>query len=96
MILIKFCFFSSSTLILFYFCSDENVKPDEFMNLKKSHEVQAMSELISSVADYCGIKQVRVFPYIFMCLNYCHFGGYHSNFLFYYHRLAFKMSLSNS
>ncbi|XP_077932503.1 putative methyltransferase-like protein 25 isoform X5 [Halichoerus grypus] len=36
----------------------ENVKPDEFMNLKKSHEVQAMSELISSIADYYGIKQV--------------------------------------
>ncbi|KAM7113900.1 putative methyltransferase-like protein 25 isoform 3-T3 [Molossus nigricans] len=36
----------------------ENVKPDEFMNLKKSHEVQAMSALISSIADYCGIKQV--------------------------------------
>ncbi|XP_058424694.1 probable methyltransferase-like protein 25 [Diceros bicornis minor] len=36
----------------------ENVKPDEFMNLKKSHEVEAMSELISSVADHCGIKQV--------------------------------------
>nr|KAF6453122.1 methyltransferase like 25 [Molossus molossus] len=35
----------------------ENVKPDEFMNLKKSHEVQAMSALISSIADYCGIKQ---------------------------------------
>lgn len=34
------------------------VKPDEFMNLKKSHEVQAMSELVSSIADYCGIKQV--------------------------------------
>ncbi|XP_044240486.2 probable methyltransferase-like protein 25 isoform X3 [Ursus arctos] len=38
--------------------TDENVKPDEFMNLKKSHEVQAMSELISSIADYYGIKQV--------------------------------------
>nr|XP_033722176.1 methyltransferase-like protein 25 isoform X2 [Tursiops truncatus] len=38
--------------------TDGNVKPDEFMNLKKSHEVQAMSELISSVADYCGIKQI--------------------------------------
>ncbi|XP_060021075.1 probable methyltransferase-like protein 25 [Lagenorhynchus albirostris] len=38
--------------------TDENVKLDEFMNLKKSHEVQAMSELISSVADYCGIKQI--------------------------------------
>uniref|UniRef100_A0A8C6CHU7 Methyltransferase like 25 n=1 Tax=Monodon monoceros TaxID=40151 RepID=A0A8C6CHU7_MONMO len=38
--------------------SGENVKPDEFMNLKKSHEVQAMSELIGSAADYCGIKQI--------------------------------------
>uniref|UniRef100_A0A8I3NGZ8 Methyltransferase like 25 n=2 Tax=Canis lupus familiaris TaxID=9615 RepID=A0A8I3NGZ8_CANLF len=36
----------------------ENVKLDEFMNLKKSHEVKAMSELISGIADYCGIKQV--------------------------------------
>uniref|UniRef100_A0A8D0S7J5 Methyltransferase domain-containing protein n=1 Tax=Sus scrofa TaxID=9823 RepID=A0A8D0S7J5_PIG len=36
----------------------KNVKPDEFMNLKKSHEVQAMSELISSVADYYGVKQI--------------------------------------
>ncbi|XP_036999329.2 probable methyltransferase-like protein 25 isoform X1 [Artibeus jamaicensis] len=36
----------------------ENVKLDEFMNLKKSHEVQAMSELICSVADYYGIKQI--------------------------------------
>ncbi|KAM7114515.1 LOW QUALITY PROTEIN: putative methyltransferase-like protein 25 [Molossus nigricans] len=34
------------------------MKPDEFMNLKKSHEVQAVSELISSIAEYCGIKQV--------------------------------------
>ncbi|XP_076967643.1 putative methyltransferase-like protein 25 [Tamandua tetradactyla] len=36
----------------------ENVNPDEFMNIKKSHEVQAMSELISSIADFYGIKQV--------------------------------------
>ncbi|XP_037701863.1 methyltransferase-like protein 25 isoform X4 [Choloepus didactylus] len=36
----------------------ENVNPDEFMNIKKSHEVQAMSELISSITDFCGIKQV--------------------------------------
>ncbi|XP_028388682.1 methyltransferase-like protein 25 isoform X1 [Phyllostomus discolor] len=36
----------------------ENVKLDEFMNLKKSHEVQAMSELICSIADYYGIKQI--------------------------------------
>ncbi|XP_013373481.1 PREDICTED: methyltransferase-like protein 25 isoform X2 [Chinchilla lanigera] len=36
----------------------ENLKPNEFMNTKKSHEVQTMSELICSIADYCGIKQV--------------------------------------
>uniref|UniRef100_A0A8D2AQC6 Methyltransferase like 25 n=1 Tax=Sciurus vulgaris TaxID=55149 RepID=A0A8D2AQC6_SCIVU len=36
----------------------ENLEPVEFMNMKKSHEVQAMSELICSITDYCGIKQV--------------------------------------
>uniref|UniRef100_A0A2K6FJF0 Methyltransferase like 25 n=1 Tax=Propithecus coquereli TaxID=379532 RepID=A0A2K6FJF0_PROCO len=36
----------------------ETVKPVEFMNVKKSHEVQAMSELIGSIAAYYGIKQV--------------------------------------
>lgn len=36
----------------------ENVKGIEFMNTKKSHEVQAMSELICSIADYCGLKQI--------------------------------------
>ncbi|NWH86794.1 MET25 protein, partial [Aegithalos caudatus] len=34
------------------------IKPDEFMNNKKSHEVQVMSELVDSIANYCGIKQV--------------------------------------
>ncbi|XP_053440831.1 probable methyltransferase-like protein 25 isoform X2 [Nycticebus coucang] len=38
--------------------SGETVKPVEFMNMKKSHEVQAMSELISSIATYYGVKQV--------------------------------------
>ncbi|GAB1295543.1 Probable methyltransferase-like protein 25 [Apodemus speciosus] len=37
---------------------DENMKAIEFMNTKKSHEVQAMSELICSIADYCGLKQI--------------------------------------
>ncbi|OBS79926.1 hypothetical protein A6R68_21873, partial [Neotoma lepida] len=36
----------------------ENVKAIEFMNTKKSHEVQAMSELVCSIADYCGLKQI--------------------------------------
>ncbi|CAO2581588.1 Probable methyltransferase-like protein 25 [Lemmus lemmus] len=36
----------------------ENVKGIQFMNTKKSHEVQAMSELICSIADYCGLKQI--------------------------------------
>jgi hypothetical protein len=34
----------------------------EFMNMKKSHEVQEMSELICSIADYYGIKQASIFP----------------------------------
>ncbi|XP_031204664.1 methyltransferase-like protein 25 isoform X2 [Mastomys coucha] len=38
--------------------TDENVKAIEFMNTKKSHEVQAMSELICSIADYCDLKQI--------------------------------------
>uniref|UniRef100_A0A8C8TIA0 Methyltransferase like 25 n=1 Tax=Peromyscus maniculatus bairdii TaxID=230844 RepID=A0A8C8TIA0_PERMB len=36
----------------------ENVKAIKFMNTKKSHEVQAMSELICSIADYYGLKQI--------------------------------------
>ncbi|NWS49773.1 MET25 protein, partial [Probosciger aterrimus] len=34
------------------------VKTDEFMNNKKSHEVQVMSELVVNIANYCDIKQV--------------------------------------
>ncbi|XP_075006647.1 putative methyltransferase-like protein 25 isoform X1 [Calonectris borealis] len=34
------------------------IKTDEFMNNKKSHEVQVMSELVDNMANYCGIKQV--------------------------------------
>ncbi|XP_053918460.1 probable methyltransferase-like protein 25 isoform X2 [Cuculus canorus] len=44
-------------------CRGENrettgVKTDEFMNNKKSHEVQMMSELVDKIVNYCGIKQV--------------------------------------
>ncbi|XP_074758883.1 putative methyltransferase-like protein 25 isoform X3 [Athene noctua] len=34
------------------------IKTDEFMNNKKSHEVQMMSELVDNIANYCGVKQV--------------------------------------
>ncbi|KFQ34453.1 Methyltransferase-like 25, partial [Mesitornis unicolor] len=34
------------------------IKTDEFMNNKKSHEVQVMSEVVDKIANYCGIKQV--------------------------------------
>ncbi|NXL50356.1 MET25 protein, partial [Podilymbus podiceps] len=34
------------------------IKTDEFMNNKKSHEVQVLSELVNNIANYCGIKQV--------------------------------------
>ncbi|XP_038612763.1 methyltransferase-like protein 25 [Tachyglossus aculeatus] len=36
----------------------EKVKLDEFMNIKKSHEVKVMSELVGSIAEFGGIKQV--------------------------------------
>ncbi|KAF7670038.1 hypothetical protein LDENG_00074260 [Lucifuga dentata] len=32
--------------------------PDEFMNFKKSHEVQSMSEVTACLAQHCGAKQV--------------------------------------
>lgn len=38
--------------------SDKVVAPDEFMNCKKAHEVQAMSEVVASLAKYCRVKQV--------------------------------------
>lgn len=34
------------------------MKTDDFMNDKKSHEVQLMSELVNGIASYCGLKQV--------------------------------------
>uniref|UniRef100_A0A3Q3JUJ3 Methyltransferase domain-containing protein n=1 Tax=Monopterus albus TaxID=43700 RepID=A0A3Q3JUJ3_MONAL len=34
------------------------VEPDEFMNSKKSHEVQSMSEVVACLAQCCGVKQV--------------------------------------
>ncbi|KAK6314608.1 hypothetical protein J4Q44_G00141370 [Coregonus suidteri] len=34
------------------------VETDEFMNSKKSHEVQAMSEVVASLAQHCRVKQV--------------------------------------
>ncbi|XP_042577785.1 methyltransferase-like protein 25 isoform X1 [Cyprinus carpio] len=33
--------------------SDKVVAPDEFMNCKKAHEVQAMSEVVASLAKCC-------------------------------------------
>uniref|UniRef100_A0AAY4EH23 Methyltransferase domain-containing protein n=1 Tax=Denticeps clupeoides TaxID=299321 RepID=A0AAY4EH23_9TELE len=34
------------------------LEPDEFMNCKKSHEVQAMSEVVARLAKRCKLKQV--------------------------------------
>ncbi|XP_032633393.1 putative methyltransferase-like protein 25 isoform X3 [Chelonoidis abingdonii] len=34
------------------------IKTEKFMNDKKSHEVEMMSKLIDSIANFCGIKQV--------------------------------------
>lgn len=41
--------------------SDKVLVPDEFMNCKKAHEVQAMSEVVASLAEFCRVKQVRMF-----------------------------------
>ncbi|KAH0616718.1 hypothetical protein JD844_028056 [Phrynosoma platyrhinos] len=38
--------------------SDAQMKTDDFMNNKKSHEVQLMSELVDGIAKYCGLRQV--------------------------------------
>ncbi|XDV24742.1 hypothetical protein PO909_028826, partial [Leuciscus waleckii] len=38
--------------------SDKVPVPDEFMNCKKAHEVQAMSEVVASLAESCRVKQV--------------------------------------
>lgn len=35
------------------------LEPDEFMNSKKSHEVQSMSEVVACLAQRCGVKQVE-------------------------------------
>ncbi|XP_024139970.1 methyltransferase-like protein 25 [Oryzias melastigma] len=34
------------------------LEPDEFMNFKKSHEVQSMSEVVARLARHSGVKQV--------------------------------------
>ncbi|XP_042324339.1 methyltransferase-like protein 25 [Sceloporus undulatus] len=38
--------------------SNAQMKTDDFMNNKKSHEVQLMSELVDGIAKYCGLSQV--------------------------------------
>ncbi|XP_062989898.1 probable methyltransferase-like protein 25 [Elgaria multicarinata webbii] len=38
--------------------ADVEMKTDDFMNNKKSHEVQLMSELVDGIAKYCGLNQV--------------------------------------
>lgn len=35
------------------------LEADEFMNSKKSHEVQSMSEVVACLAQNCGVKQVE-------------------------------------
>ncbi|XP_041833890.1 methyltransferase-like protein 25 isoform X2 [Melanotaenia boesemani] len=37
---------------------DAELEPDEFMNSKKSHEVQSMSEVVASLTQHCKVKQV--------------------------------------
>ncbi|XP_032445094.1 putative methyltransferase-like protein 25 isoform X1 [Xiphophorus hellerii] len=36
----------------------DKLEPDEFMNSKKSHEVQCMSKVVACLTQHCGVKQV--------------------------------------
>ncbi|XP_059181437.1 methyltransferase-like protein 25 [Centropristis striata] len=38
--------------------TDAELETDEFMNSKKSHEVQSMSEVVACLAQRCAVKQV--------------------------------------
>ena len=38
--------------------ADAEKEPSEFMNSKKSHEVQSMSEVVSCLAQGCRVNQV--------------------------------------
>ncbi|CAG5927529.1 unnamed protein product [Menidia menidia] len=38
--------------------AETELEPDEFMNSKKSHEVQSMSDVVAGLAKHCGVKQV--------------------------------------
>lgn len=46
-------------LNLYYSYTDAELEPDEFMNSKKSHEVQSMSEVVACLAERCRVKQVE-------------------------------------
>lgn len=54
---------TSSRSIMTSFCllpnSGSELESDEFMNAKKSHEVQSMSEVVACLAQHCGVKQVE-------------------------------------
>ncbi|XP_077356858.1 putative methyltransferase-like protein 25 isoform X2 [Festucalex cinctus] len=43
------------------------LEPDEFMNTKKSHEVQSMAEVVDCLAKRCGVKQESIFFKTFFC-----------------------------
>ncbi|XP_029452957.1 methyltransferase-like protein 25 isoform X7 [Rhinatrema bivittatum] len=45
----------------------KEMKTNEFMNNKKSHEVLVMSQLVDCLANYCGIKQDSVLVGLHTC-----------------------------
>lgn len=45
------------------------LEPEEFMNSKKSHEVQSMSEVVACLAKRCGVKQARRWKFNDMMLD---------------------------
>lgn len=44
---------------VFFYYSGAELEPQEFMNSKKTHEVQSMSVVVACLSHRCGVKQVR-------------------------------------
>lgn len=48
------------------------LEADEFMNSKKSHEVQSMSDVVACLAQNCGVKQVEQLSFGDLCFIFPH------------------------
>nr|XP_061815858.1 probable methyltransferase-like protein 25 [Nerophis lumbriciformis] len=67
--------------------STDELEPDEFMNTKKSHEVQSMSEVVDCLAKCCGVKQESIISKCKPVIDVGSGKGYLSSFLSLQHGL---------